>query len=413
MGSTHADTLIGDGGTNIFLGLAGDDTINGGPGMDAAVFSGTRLQYQITQNPNGSFRILDRRAGAPDGADDVNNVELFQFADVTLGSGQLMHAPVVMASDVTATRGQIIAASALFTATDADGDTLLYGLRDNSADPNSGHFTVNGVVQAANQTFVLTAAQLAQTTFTAGTSSSDDLIVNVYDGSAFSEVKAFRVNVPPNHAPTVTAPDFSATRGQVINASSLFTAFDADNDTLLYGLRDNSADPNSGPFAVNGVVQAANQTFVLTAAQLAQTTFTAGAFTSDHLIVNVYDGSAFSEVKAFDVNVPANHAPTVTAADVSTTRGHVFAMSDLFTAFDADNDTLLYGLRDNSADPTSGHVTVNGVVQAANQTFVLTPAQLAQTTFTAGSMTSDNLVVNVYDGAAFSAVEEFHLVLQA
>ena len=66
MGSTHADTLIGDGGTNIFLGLAGDDTINGGPGMDAAVFSGTRLQYQITQNPNGSFRILDRRAGAPD-----------------------------------------------------------------------------------------------------------------------------------------------------------------------------------------------------------------------------------------------------------------------------------------------------------------------------------------------------------
>ena len=323
MGSTHADTLIGDGGTNIFLGLAGDDTINGGPGMDAAVFSGTRLQYQITQNPNGSFRILDRRAGAPDGADDVNNVELFQFADVTLGSGQLMHAPVVTASDVTATRGQIIAASALFTATDADGDTLLYGLRDNSADPNSGHFTVNGVVQAANQTFVLTAAQLAQTTFTAGTSSSDDLIVNVYDGSAFNEVKAFRVNVPPNHAPTVTAPDFSATRGQVINASALFTATDADGDTLLYGLRDSSADPNSGHFTVNGVAQAANQTFVLTAAQLAQTTFTAGTGASDSVLVNIYDGSAFSEVKAFRVNVPPNHAPTVTAPDFSATRGQV------------------------------------------------------------------------------------------
>jgi hypothetical protein len=28
-------------------------------------------------------------------------------------------------------------------------------------------------------------------------------------------------------------------------------------------------------------------------------------------------------------------------------------------------------------------------------------------------MTSDNLIVNVYDGAAFSAVEEFHLLLQA
>ena len=284
-----------------------------------------------------------------------------------------------------------------------------YFFYDNSAAPTSGHFTVNDVVQAANQTFVLTAAQLALTTFTAGAFSSDHLIVNVYDGAAFSEVKAFDVNVPANHAPTVTAADVSTTRGHVFAMSDLFTAFDADNDTLLYGLQDTSAGPNSGHFTVNGVVQAANQTFVLTAAQLAQTTFTAGTMTSDHLIVNVYDGAAFSEVKAFDVNVPANHAPTVTAADVSTTRGHVFAMSDLFTAFDADNDTLLYGLRDNSADPNSGYFTVNGVVQAAGQTFVLTAAQLAQTTFTAGTTASDDLIVNVYDGHAFSAVKEFQI----
>ena len=317
------------------------------------------------------------------------------------------------APDFSATRGQVINASALFTATDADNDTLLYGLRDNSADPNSGHFTVNGVVQAANQTFVLTAAQLAQTTFTAGASTSDHLIVNVYDGAAFSEVKAFHVNVPPNHAPTVTAPDFSATRGQVINASSLFTAIDADNDTLLYGLRDNSADPNSGHFTVNGVVQAANQTFVLTAAQLAQTTFTAGAFTSDHLIVNVYDGDRLQRGEGVRCQRSGEPRADGDGADFSATRGQVITASSLFTAIDADNDTLLYGLRDNSADPNSGHFTVNGVVQAANQTFVLTAAQLAQTTFTAGSMTSDNLVVNVYDGAAFSAVEEFHLLLQA
>ena len=55
------------------------------------------------------------------------------------------------------------------------------------------------MVQAANQTFVLTAAQLAQTTFTAG-ERSDNLLVNVYDGLAFSDVKAFNVNVT-NNAP--------------------------------------------------------------------------------------------------------------------------------------------------------------------------------------------------------------------
>ena len=53
----------------------------------------------------------------------------------------------------------------------------------------------NGVVQAANQTFVLTAAQLAQTTFTAGATAADDLIVNVYDGHAFSAVKEFHIDI--------------------------------------------------------------------------------------------------------------------------------------------------------------------------------------------------------------------------
>ena len=58
------------------------------------------------------------------------------------------------------------------------GTALLYFFYDNSADPASGHFTVNGVVQAAGTTFAVTAAQLATTTFTAGTAVSDGLFVN-------------------------------------------------------------------------------------------------------------------------------------------------------------------------------------------------------------------------------------------
>jgi hypothetical protein len=79
--------------------------------------------------------------------------------------------------------------------------------------------------------------------------------VNVYDGNAFSNPKEFHVNVPANHAPTLMAPDQSATAGQVFNASSLFAANDADGDTLTYYFYDNSADPSSGHFTVNGVVQ--------------------------------------------------------------------------------------------------------------------------------------------------------------
>ena len=111
---------------------------------------------------------------------------------------EINHAPTVAASDQTATRGQVINASSLFSASDADGDHLLYFFYDNSADPASGHFTVGGVVQAAGTTFAVSEAQLAQTTFTAGTSSSDDLFVNVWDGSLFSGPKEFHVNVPAN-----------------------------------------------------------------------------------------------------------------------------------------------------------------------------------------------------------------------
>ena len=70
---------------------------------------------------------------------------------------------------MSAARGQVFNASDLFSASDADGDSLLYFFYDNSAVPASGHFEVNGVVQAAGTTFAVTAAQLAQTTFTAGT----------------------------------------------------------------------------------------------------------------------------------------------------------------------------------------------------------------------------------------------------
>jgi hypothetical protein len=44
-----------------------------------------------------------------------------------------------------AARGQVFNASDLFSASDGDGDALLYFFYDNSANPGSGYFTVNGV----------------------------------------------------------------------------------------------------------------------------------------------------------------------------------------------------------------------------------------------------------------------------
>jgi VCBS repeat-containing protein len=433
-GSTHTDTFpvaSSDGTpTSVTINIAGSNDTpvanaqSLGTDKDTAIavtlsgsdVDGDSLAFTVLSGPahgtlsgSGSNRTYTPDAGylGSDSFSYVANDGTLNSAPASVSLNvHLNIAPVVTAFDQSATRGQVFNASDLFSASDGDADTLLYFFWDNNPDPASGYFTVNGVVQAAHTTFAVTAAQLAQTTFTAG-QLSDDLFVNTWDFSLFSGPQEFHVNVPANQAPTVTAADFSASKGQVVSASTLFAANDANGDPLLYFFYDNSAAPTSGHFTVNGVVQAANTTFAVTAAQLATTTFTARAAVSDDLFVNVWDGVAFSGPKEFHVNV-VNNAPTVTAPNQTASSGQVLNASSLFTANDADGDTLLYFFYDNSAAASSGHFEVNGAVQAAGTTFAVTQAQLAQTHFTAGT-TGDDLFVNVWDQASFSGPKAFHI----
>ena len=134
-----------------------------------------------------------------------------------------------------------------------------------------------------------------------------DATVQVSDGHGSIDTQAIAVTVNDvvenNHAPTLAASDQTSTRGQVINASSLVSASDADGDHLLYFFYDNSADPASGHFTVGGAVQVAGTTFAVSEAQLAQTTFTAGLLNSDDLFVNVWDGSLYSGPKEFHIDI--------------------------------------------------------------------------------------------------------------
>jgi hypothetical protein len=86
---------------------------------------------------------------------------------------------------------------------------------------------VNGVAQPANQFLTLTAAQLAQTTFQAG-SVGDSLWGTAFDGTEWGPGQSFQVNVP-NHAPAIIVANVNAARGQVLPLSNLFWASDADD----------------------------------------------------------------------------------------------------------------------------------------------------------------------------------------
>jgi FG-GAP-like repeat/Cysteine-rich secretory protein family/RTX calcium-binding nonapeptide repeat (4 copies) len=75
------DTIIGTKGDDVLIGGIGNDLLVGGGGFDTANHSGTRSNYTIQRNVDGSITITDARVGSPDGADTVAHVEKLQFSD--------------------------------------------------------------------------------------------------------------------------------------------------------------------------------------------------------------------------------------------------------------------------------------------------------------------------------------------
>jgi len=229
------------------------------------------------------------------------------FSHFSVSVPGVNHAPVVTIpqANVSASAGQVFSASSLFSVSDIDNDVLTYFLYDGTA--NGGHFFVNGT-QVADQTVVaLSASQLAQTTFVAGSAgNSDALAVMAYDGHTYSgntSFSHFSVSVPGvNHAPVVSIPqaNVSASAGQVFSASSLFSVSDIDNDVLTYFLYDATAGANSGHFEVNGSAVPEQTVVALSASQIAQTTFVAGTSGSNNdFQVMAYDGNDYSGNTSF------------------------------------------------------------------------------------------------------------------
>jgi len=212
------------------------------------------------------------------------------------------HLPVVATANMSAVANQTLTLSSLFTVSDADGDSIpAYQLWDATRDPNSGHFVVGGVDQPAGAVIQITAAQLSQTSFVTG-AIGDNLQIRAMDGrGGWSAGDAalwspFTISIRNNTAPVVTTVDKSATAGQSFALSSLFSVSDADGDSMTkYQIWDSTADPSSGHFVVSSQTQSAGTLIEITAAQLSQTSFVAGASGhGDLLQIRAFDGYAWS-----------------------------------------------------------------------------------------------------------------------
>jgi serralysin len=102
IGGKGNDYLMGNALPNVLQGGAGNDMINGGDGVDTAVFSGLRDRYTIVTQ-DGRVTVTD--ISGVDGVDVLTHIEQLRFADQTVILESLASLPALSLRPVTILEG--------------------------------------------------------------------------------------------------------------------------------------------------------------------------------------------------------------------------------------------------------------------------------------------------------------------
>ncbi|AKC82887.1 hypothetical protein IMCC26134_09060 [Verrucomicrobia bacterium IMCC26134] len=290
---------------------------------------------------------------------------------VTVTLTPVNDAPLLAAGDVTVAEGA--ASGGALSASDADGDVLIYSLVSGAA---------HGLVMLnADGTFTYAAARQPTVGFVA----TDSFTVQANDGLTDSVIRTISVTLTPVNDAPVVAPD-SATVGEGATHSGSLSATDVDGDAFSFAL---VGGPAHGVLTLN-----ADGTFTYAAARQP----TVGFVATDSFTVKANDGLADSAPRTVTVTLtPVNDAPLLAAGDVTVAEGA--ASGGALSASDADGDVLIYSLVSGAAH---GTVTVN-----ADGTYSYTAARQP----TVGFVATDSFTVQANDGLADSVIRTISVTL--
>ncbi|WP_307351256.1 tandem-95 repeat protein [Caulobacter ginsengisoli] len=220
-------------------------------------------------------------------------------------------------------------------ATDADGDSLTFGLADGGA-PAHGSVSI-----ASDGSFTYTPD--------ANYNGTDSFTYQVSDGNGGVDTDTLTINVTPvNDAPHASNGAFEGLENHAI--SGAVSASDVDGDTLVFGAGRPPRSP-SGAQAINSGVQHgvldfhSDGTFTYTPDH--------GFFGTDGFDFFVDDGHGGRNSAHVSLTVEAhNEAPA--AADASASTDEDTALSGSVSATDADGDNLLFTL---ASGPSHGSIS--------------------------------------------------------
>ena len=366
---------------------------------ETRTFSGTPLQAHVG---SVEVRVVATDSGGLSAEDTF-----------TLTVANVNDAPVVTAADVAVLRNEAVAASTLFSVSDADADSIVqYEFWDDVG--GGGYFSLEGVAQG-NNPIAVSAAQLAGLQYVGGADPGTEQVwVRASDGMDWSAWKAWNMTSAlhlPNAAPEVAAPASQVVLlNGSISASSQFTATDADGDPIAqYEFWDSTA--GNGHFAVNGVEQGVN--VAIPVADLENVEFIGASSTAYDLVwVRASDGQTWSDWKSWTVNSwphATNAAPVVSASDATILTNEAAEAGSLFAVTDADGDAIAtYEFWDDVNG--GGYFSVDGVQQAAGVAIAVAAADLADTDYVGGaSGGTERVWVRANDGLEWSAWKPWNM----
>jgi NOL1/NOP2/fmu family ribosome biogenesis protein len=422
-GGGGQDRLAGGTGNDQLTGGAGNDVLDGGDGWDLAVYSGRASDYSWTKTGTGTYSVVDKRSGGPDGSDTLVNVEALRFGDGTTVDLKPNTAPVVtVTGSVSMKSGVWVRGDALpLSVSDPDGDAIV---RYRFTDVGTGSTTPvlysdTGGKLAQGATVEVSAAGLSKFYVGAATGTgTDTLRVEVFDGVTWSAAKDVSIGVTSgNTAPVVTVTgSVSVKTGAWVRGDALpLSVSDADGDAIVrYRFTDLGTGSTSATlYSDTGGRLVQGSSVEVAAAGLSK--FYVGGATgtgTDTLRVEVFDGVTWSTAKDVSVGVTSgNTAPVVTATGPVSVKTGAWVRGDALPlkVTDADGDAIVrYRFTDVGTGTTSTTLySDTGGRLAQGSTVEVSATGLSK--FYVGGATgtgTDTLRVEVFDGFTWSTPQD-------
>jgi len=374
-----APTIVGSPGTSVTVGGQYEFT------PQASDADGDGLSFSISNRP--AWASFDPSSGRLSGIPQVDDVGDFPGITISVSDGQATSslepfaitvaaeplpppptgntAPVISGTPATSVT---VGTAYSFTpsASDADGDGLLFAIRN----------------KPAWATFSVASGQLSGTPGTGTAGVYGGIEISVSDGKVSTSLPTFAIEVlaAPNTAPVISGtPATSVTVGTAYSFTP--NASDADGDTLGFTIRNKPVWAN----------------FSTTTGRLSGTPGTGTAGVYGGIEISVSDGKVSTSLPTFAIEVlaPSNTAPVISGTPpVSVTVGQSYSFKP--TASDANGDTLTFSIQNKPAWATfsSASGQLSGTPQAAD----------------VGSYA--NIVISVSDGKDSAQLAAFSITVE-